>query len=201
LPVLKTQYPHQILPPEQTCRILAQLLWRDLIIGVIRGRYEIGPRALGNRSILCNPLNKDMKDILNQKVKHREWYRPFAPICTAEDAQKYFTNLTDIPYMSVICYIRPEYREIFPSITHLDGSVRLQTIRREHNPFIYDTLREFEKLSGFPVLLNTSFNPKGEPILNFFRVALEMLVTTKLDMVLIENTLFVSPEHKDLLKF
>lgn len=201
LPALKIRYPHKELSSGKISRILARLIWGDLIIGVMHGRYEIGPRALGNRSILCNPLNKNMRDILNQKVKHREWYRPFAPICIAQDSNKYFTNTNDIPYMSVICYTRQEYRSLLPSITHADGSARLQTIRKEQNPFMYETLKEFEKFSGFPVLLNTSFNPKGEPIVNFYEVALQMLETTKLDMVLIENILFVCPGKEQLLKF
>ena len=136
------------------------------MVGVIRGRYEVGPRALGNRSILCNPLNKDMKDIVNRKVKHREWYRPFAPIAAAERATDYFTNIAEIPYMSVICYTRPEYQEQLPSITHVDGSCRLQTLSKDQHPFMHHTLMEFEKLSGMPIMLNTSFNPGGEPILN-----------------------------------
>jgi predicted NodU family carbamoyl transferase len=200
LPEIKSLYPHMELHPDNTAKFLAGLLYKDFIIGVVRGRYEIGPRALGNRSILCNPLNPSMRDILNQKVKHREWYRPFAPIATSEDAKEYFTNTVDIPYMSVICHTRPEYRSLLPSITHVDGSARLQTIRREHNPFAWELLKAFQKLSGFPILLNTSFNPGGEPILNYYKVALEMLEKTKLDMVLIEDNLFVAPSRKSLLK-
>jgi carbamoyltransferase len=139
---------------------------------------------------LCNPLNPNIRDILNDKVKHREWYRPFAPVTTAEDAHKYFTNISDIPYMSVICYTRSEYADSLPAITHVDGSARLQTIRREHNSFLWDTLKQFERLSSLPIMLNTSFNPGGEPILNFCAVGLEMLNNTELDLVLIDNILF-----------
>ena len=131
-----------------------------------------------------------MRDILNEKVKHREWYRPFAPVCTAEDSKKYFTNDCDIPYMSVICYTRDEFKGLLPSITHVDGSCRLQTVTNDQHPFLYSTLREIEKINGHPIVLNTSFNPGGEPILNYYQVALEMLDTTGLDYVLIENTLF-----------
>lgn len=186
----KRMYPHRILMPTETPSTLAQLIYADRIVGVIRGRSEIGPRALGNRSILCNPLNPNIRDILNDKVKHREWYRPFAPVATAEDAHKYFTNISDIPYMSVICYTRSEYADFLPAITHVDGSSRLQTIRREHNSFLWDTLKEFERLSGVPIMLNTSFNPGGEPILNFCAVGLDMLNNTELDLVLIDNILF-----------
>ena len=200
LPSLRDQYPHMDLDPDRATAILANLVYSDNMVGVIRGRYEVGPRALGNRSILCNPLNKDMKDIVNKKVKHREWYRPFAPIAIAERAADYFTNTTDIPYMSVICYTKPEYREILPSITHVDGSSRLQTVGQDAHPFMHKTLKEFEKLSGMPIMLNTSFNPGGEPILNFYSVGLDMLKTTELDFVMIENTLFCKPEREELLR-
>lgn len=198
LPALRDQYPHMDLTAGETPALLASLVFSDYIVGVIRGRYEVGPRALGNRSILCNPLNKDMKDIVNKKVKHREWYRPFAPIAAAESAQQYFTNTEDIPYMSVICYTRPEYQGILPSITHVDGSSRLQTLRQDAHPFMHKTLKEFEKLSGMPIMLNTSFNPGGEPILNFYAIGLEMLKSTELDFVLIENTLFCKPGREDI---
>ncbi|HMV29975.1 MAG TPA: carbamoyltransferase C-terminal domain-containing protein, partial [Anaerolineales bacterium] len=200
LPALRTQYPNLDLDSELVATILAKLVNLDYMVGVIRGRYEVGPRALGNRSILCNPLNKDMKDIVNKKVKHREWYRPFAPIAISERAADYFTNTSDIPYMSVICYTKPEYQEVLPSITHVDGSSRLQTVGQDAHPFMHRTLKEFEKLTGMPIMLNTSFNPGGEPILNYYAVGLEMLKSTELDFVLIENTLFCKPGREDLFR-
>ncbi|HND49331.1 MAG TPA: carbamoyltransferase C-terminal domain-containing protein, partial [Anaerolineales bacterium] len=200
LPALRKQYPHLELDADRTASILAGLVHTDNMVGVIRGRYEVGPRALGNRSILCNPLNKDMKDIVNKKVKHREWYRPFAPIAIAERAADYFTNTTDIPYMSVICYTKPEYQAVLPSITHVDGSSRLQTVSSEAHPFMHKTLKEFERISGMPIMLNTSFNPGGEPILNYYSVGLDMLKTTELDFVLIENTLFCKIEREEILR-
>lgn len=200
LPALRTQYPNLDLDSELVATILAKLVHLDYMVGVIRGRYEVGPRALGNRSILCNPLNKDMKDIVNKKVKHREWYRPFAPIAISERAADYFTNTSDIPYMSVICYTKPEYQEVLPSITHVDGSSRLQTVGQDAHPFMHRTLKEFEKLTGMPIMLNTSFNPGGEPILNYYAVGLEMLKSTELDFVLIENTLFCKPGREDLFR-
>jgi len=194
----KNQYPHKVFDSNHDLkRTLAKLLNQNCLIGVIRGNYEVGPRALGNRSILCNPSNKNMREILNEKVKKREWYRPFAPVCTAEDAKKYFTNLNDIPYMSVICYTKKEYKELLPSITHVDGSCRLQTIKKNQNIFLWELLKEFEKLSNFPILLNTSFNPGGEPILNYCEVGIKMLYESNLDYVLIENVLF-SKDNKNL---
>lgn len=197
---LKQRYPHKEIKKGEMPRVLAQLIKQDLIIGYIGGGYEVGPRALGHRSILCNPLNPKMRDILNDKVKHREWYRPFAPIVSEEDSQKYFTNTAPVPYMSVICYTRPEFREKLPSITHIDGSARIQTVNKEQNPFIYETLKEFEKLSGMPIILNTSYNPAGEPILNFCEVGLSMLDNTDMDLVITENTIFSNKLKDQLLE-
>ena len=200
LPALKEKYPHKEIPEEKMPKVLAELVAKDLIIGYISGRYEVGPRALGNRSILCNPLNPNMRDILNDKVKHREWYRPFAPMVTEEDSQKYFTNPRPVPYMSVICDTREEFRDKLPSITHVDGSARIQTVNSNQNPFIYKALKEFEKIKGMPIFLNTSYNPAGEPILNFCEVGLEMLDKTDLDLVIIKNTVFSKNAKRHLLE-
>lgn len=200
LPQLREKYPNKEMDEKDMPKILAKLISQNLIVGLIRGRYEIGPRALGNRSILCNPLNPKMRDILNDKVKHREWYRPFAPIVTEVDSTKYFTNDNSVPYMSVICNTREEYKEKLPSITHIDGTARIQTVSLSQNPFIYQSLKEFEKLKGMPIFLNTSFNPAGEPILNFAEVGLEMLDKTDLDLVIIENTVFSNHAKKHLLE-
>ena len=197
---LKEKYPHKDISPVEMPRILAELVAKDLIIGYISGGYEIGPRALGNRSILCNPLNPNMRDILNDKVKHREWYRPFAPMVVEEDSHKYFTNPRPVPYMSVICDTLEEFRDKIPSITHIDGSARIQTVNENQNKFIYHALKEFEKLKGMPIFLNTSYNPAGEPILNFCEVGLEMLDKTDLDLVIIENTVFFNVSKKHLLE-
>lgn len=200
LDTLKKKYPHKEIPTTQMPGVLARFIHQDLIVGYIGGGYEVGPRALGHRSILCNPLNPSMRDILNDKVKHREWYRPFAPIVSEEDSHKYFTNDAPVPYMSVICYTRPEYREKLPSITHVDGSARIQTVNPAQNPFIHATLKEFEKLSGMPIILNTSYNPAGEPILNFCEVGLKMLDDTDLDLVIISNTVFSNHAKQHLLE-
>ena len=197
---LKSKYPHKEISESDMPKVLAKLVADDLIIGYINGGYEVGPRALGNRSILCNPLNPKMRDILNDKVKHREWYRPFAPMVTEEDSPKYFTNISPVPYMSVICYTREEYRDKLPSITHTDGTARIQTINQSQNKFIYDALKEFEKLKGMPIFLNTSYNPAGEPILNFCEVGLEMLDKTDMDLVIIGNIVFSNHAKRSLLE-
>ncbi len=197
---LKQQYPHKEISPEKMPATVAKLIHTDLILGYISGGYEVGPRALGHRSILCNPLNPNMREILNDKVKHREWYRPFAPIVSEEDSQKYFTNTAPVPYMSVICDTREEYRAKLPSITHVDGTARIQTVNPSQNPFIHALLKEFEKLSGMPIILNTSYNPAGEPILNFCEVGLKMLDETEMDLVIIENTIFSTHAKQSLLE-
>ncbi len=197
---LKTRYPYKEIPQDKLPQVLAKLVAEDHIVGFIRDRYEVGPRALGNRSILCNPLNPNMREILNDKVKHREWYRPFAPMVTEEDASKYFTNKAPVPYMSVICDTKEEYRTKLPSITHVDGTARIQTVRESQHPIIYKALKEFEKLKGMPIFLNTSYNPAGEPILNFCEVGLEMLDKTDLDLVIIENIIFTNHAKKHLLE-
>jgi carbamoyltransferase len=157
------------------------------IIGVARGRAEHGPRALGNRSIICNPSFPEMKDILNAKVKHREWYRPFAPVVRLEDVNKYFEWDKESRWMSFCPKVREEWREKLSAITHVDGTARVQTVTREQNEFLYDLLTEFEKQSGIGVLLNTSFNVDGKPILSTVKDAFTILEKTDMDCLLIEN--------------
>lgn len=159
------------------------------ILGVARGNSEHGPRALGNRSILCDPTFSQMKDVLNKKVKNREWYRPFAPVVRYEDANKYFEVLEDSPYMSFAFKVREEYKSILTSVTHVDGTARVQMLRREANPWLYDILTEIEKIKGVGVLLNTSFNVNGKPILSTVREAFEVFDNTHMDAILVENTL------------
>jgi carbamoyltransferase len=185
-------YSHITVESDLLLAILANLIKENKIIGVINGLSEIGPRALGNRSILCNPLNKNMREILNKKVKNREWYRPFAPIVPLDDLNKYFTSYLEIPYMSVICYTKSKYRDVLPSITHVDGSARVQTVTINQHGFMYKLLKEYKKLTGVPILLNTSFNPGGEPILNYLSVGLEMLNSTELDFVVYGNKIYWS---------
>ncbi len=146
----------------------ARLIHDNNVIGWFQGRMEWGPRALGARSILSNATNKDMQEILNLKVKHREKFRPFAPVVCEDDALKYFDCDRPVPlptdYMLMVYPIKKKYRRIIPAVTHVDGSGRLQTARREENRLYYDVIKEFGKLSGVPILVNTSFNIRGEPI-------------------------------------
>jgi carbamoyltransferase len=160
------------------------------IVGVARGRSEHGARALGNRSIMCNPSIPEMKDILNAKVKHREWYRPFAPVVRLEDINKYFEWNKESKWMSFCPKVKEEWREKLGAITHIDGTARVQTVTREQNEWLYDLLTKFEEKTGIGVLLNTSFNVDGKPILSTVKDAFTILEKTELDCLIIEDYYF-----------
>lgn len=170
---------------------LAKVIAEGKIIGLARGNSEHGPRALGNRSILCNPCYPDMKDILNAKVKHREWYRPFAPLVRLEDVNKYFEWIQESRWMSFCPKVKEEFKSVLPSITHVDGTARVQTVTREQNPFIYDLITELDKITGVGVLLNTSFNVDGKPILSTVRDAFTILDDSDMDGLFIDNILIM----------
>jgi carbamoyltransferase len=157
------------------------------IVALAKGSSEHGPRALGNRSILCNPSIPDMKDILNKKVKHREWYRPFAPIVRLEDVNKYFEWNKEARWMSFCPVVKEEWREKLAAITHVDNTARVQTVTEEQNKFIYDLLTEFDKITGIGVLLNTSFNVQGMPILSTLNDAFTVFTESEIDTMIIEN--------------
>jgi len=160
------------------------------IMGVVQGRSEHGPRALGNRSIICSPINPDMKDILNKKVKDREWYRPFAPIVRLEDVSEYFDWEGPSEFMSFCPKVKEKYRDTLPSITHVDGTARVQTITRDKNEFIYDLLTLFKEKTGVGVLINTSFNVNGKPILSSYADAFEVYNRTEMDCLYLDGWYF-----------
>lgn len=162
-------------------------LSKGKIVGVARGRAEHGPRALGNRSILCDPTIPGMKDILNEKVKHREWYRPFAPVVRLEDVSKYFEWDRESRWMSFCPRVKEEWREQLAAITHVDGTARVQTVTKDQNPFIYNLLTEYSVQKGVGVLVNTSFNVDGMPILSTIRDAFTILEKTQLDCLVLED--------------
>jgi carbamoyltransferase len=146
----------------------AKLVAEGKIVGWFQGRMELGPRALGNRSILGNPGIKDMADKINVAVKHREIWRPFAPAVPVDRASEYFEGVDkahESPFMLHTFYVREKYRALLPSITHVDGSSRIQTVSKEQNPTFHALLEELGRLTGHPVVLNTSFNDAGEPII------------------------------------
>lgn len=158
--------------------------------GIIQGYSEIGPRALGNRSIICDPSIPDMKDIINSKVKFREWFRPFAPVCREEDKDLYFDNAFTSEYMSFAPKVKDEFMHKLPSITHADGTARLQTVTKNQHQLFYDILTELYNRKNIAVIMNTSFNIKGKPILTRVEDAFYVLENTELDFIVVENLLF-----------
>ena len=176
----------------------AELIWNNHVIGWFQGRMEWGPRALGARSILSNPCNPKMKDILNLKVKHREYFRPFAPVIAEEDAHDYFEiDKDDEPFMLFVYPIKEEKRRLIPAVTHVDGSGRLQTISKRQNPLYYGVVKEFEKLSKVPVLINTSFNIRGEPIVCTPKDAYRCMMGTGIDYLVIDKFLVARADNQE----
>ena len=157
--------------------------------GWFQGRSEFGPRALGNRSIIADPRTPEMKDILNSRVKHRQPFRPFAPIVLFERAKEIFEGDEDSPYMLIAKHVRPEWRDKIPAIVHVDGTARVQTVRQETNDVLYRLLKEFDAITGVPVLINTSFNIKGQPIVETPADAMDCFLNTGIDCLILHDTL------------
>jgi carbamoyltransferase len=148
---------------------------------------EWGPRALGGRSILADPRRAEMKDLINAKVKFREPYRPFAPSVLEEDVERYFHFHGTSPFMTIVCRVRDERRAEIPAVTHVDGSARIQTVSRVHNPRYWRLIDAFKSLTGVPVVLNTSFNVRGEPIVCTPDDAVRCFLKTELDYLVMGN--------------
>ena len=176
-------------PGESICREAAKLLSEGKVFGWFQGRCEFGPRALGNRSILGDPRRPEMKDKLNKRVKFRQAFRPFAPIVPYERAKDIFVGEDESPFMLRAKQVRPEWKDRIPAIVHVDGTARVQTVRREQNERMYDLLMEFDKLTGVPVLVNTSFNIKGEPIVETPQDAMNCFIHTGIDYLALHDTL------------
>lgn len=172
---------------DDICRDTAKLLVDQKVIGWFQGRSEYGPRALGNRSIIADPRHAEMKDILNLRVKHRQPFRPFAPLVLAERCEEIFEGTEDSPFMLIAKPVRPEWRDRIPAIVHVDGTARVQTVTEDTNPILYRLLKEFEALTGVPVLLNTSFNVKGEPIVETPRDAMACFINTGIDHLILHD--------------
>jgi carbamoyltransferase len=150
---------------------------------------EAGPRALGNRSILADPRDSEIKDKLNYLVKHREPFRPFCPSMLDKAKKEYLENAYESPFMILSFKVPEEKRKEIPGVVHVDGTVRPQTVTKEANPKYYKLISEFEKLTGVPVVLNTSFNDKGQPIVENPGQAVKMFFGTGMDALIIENFL------------
>jgi carbamoyltransferase len=177
---------------DQLIHVVADALQRGKVIGWFQGSFEWGPRALGNRSILADPRDPGMKDIVNTKVKFREPYRPFAPSVLAECAETYF-DLPDAAahhparYMLFVTPVRPSCRHLIPAVTHIDGTSRLQTVFRDTNPRFHKLIQTFGQATGVPAVLNTSFNLKGEPIVNTPADAFSTFLRSGIDMLVLGN--------------
>jgi len=180
----------KIADEDEYCRTVAAAIADGKVVGWFQGRMEWGPRALGNRSILCDPRRADMKDILNLKIKRRESFRPFAPSILREAVADWFETDSDVPFMMQVFQIRPGRRAQIPAVTHVDGSGRLQTVTADANPKYHRLIKSFGDRTGVPMLLNTSFN-ENEPIVCRPQEALDCFLRTRMDMLAIGNVLVV----------
>ena len=201
---------------ERLINLVAKYLSEGNAIGLLNGRMEFGPRALGGRSIIADPRSSKMQKTLNMKVKYRESFRPFAPSILREDLDKWFDLDCDSPYMLLVACISNDKKipmtekelELFgieklniprssvPAITHVDYSARIQTVHKNSNPFFYAILKKFKDITGCPILVNTSFNVRGEPIVCSPKDAFKCFMGTELDYLVIENFL-LSKKNQD----
>lgn len=173
---------HVICDRDELCRWTARQLADGRVVGWFQGRMEWGPRALGNRSILADPRRPDMRDLLNTKIKRRERFRPFAPSIVEEATGEYFEQAYPSPFMNMAYRVRPDKRDRLTATTHVDGTGRLQTVGKRQNPLYYRLIEEFGRITGVPVLLNTSFN-ENEPIVCTPEEALECFLRTRMDVL------------------
>jgi carbamoyltransferase len=170
-------------------KVIAKMLADSKIIAWFDGGSEFGPRALGHRSFLANPCDPKMKDVLNSRVKHREWFRPFAPIVVKERVMDWFDIPVESPYMLYTAPVKQPWK--VPSITHIDGTARVQTLDREMNEKVYDLILELEKHTGVPIVLNTSLNVNGQPIVETPQEALDLFHNSDIDAIVINNRMLI----------
>jgi carbamoyltransferase len=180
---------------EELLQNTAKLISEGNIVGWYQGKMEWGPRALGNRSILADPRKAEMKDILNEKIKHRESFRPFAPSILEEFVSDYFEIDIPSPYMLMVAKVKQP--EKIPAVTHVDGTGRLQSVSKNSNPLYYDLINEFYKITNVPVIVNTSMNVMGEPIVNTPKQAYNMILKTDMDYVVLGNNIIFSQDVKN----
>jgi len=172
---------YKFLETNSLLRTVAKLIVEGNVVGWYQGKMEWGPRALGNRSIIADPRNVKMKDILNEKIKHRESFRPFAPCILEEYTSEYFDVDVSSPYMLLVAPVKKP--EKIPAVTHVDGTARLQTVSKDINLLFYNLITEFYKITGVPVLINTSMNVRGEPIVDTPEQAYNMIIKTDMDYI------------------
>src|SRR5437588_3681027 len=174
----------QVLDQDELCRRTSAAIAAGKVVGWFQGRMEWGPRALGNRSILCDPRRGDMKEILNAKIKRRESFRPFAPSILREAVGEWFEQEDDVPFMMQVFQVREAKRALIPAVTHVDGSGRLQTVHRETNSLYYELISDFCSLTSVPLVLNTSFN-ENEPVVCRPEEALDCFLRTRMDLLVL----------------
>ncbi|MDM8559738.1 carbamoyltransferase [Candidatus Parabeggiatoa sp. HSG14] len=207
--------PYEYLPDDTLFPKIAHVLAEENVVGWFQGRMEFGPRALGGRSILGDPRSPKMQSVMNLKIKYRESFRPFAPSILHERVSDYFELDKTSPYMLMVAYLKPEFRlplteeqqklfgieklniprSTLPAITHLDYSARIQTVHPETNPRYHALLKQFETLTGCPVLVNTSFNVRGEPLVCTPKEAYQCFMRTEMDYLVLENFLLSKPNQ------
>jgi carbamoyltransferase len=207
--------PHTRVAPGERARRVAELVAAGNVVGLFQGRMEFGPRALGHRSIIGDPRDPELQSRMNLKIKYRESFRPFAPSILAERAAEWFDVDADSPYMMLTAPVaeshlrspgeQPEdlrawvnqVRSDIPAVTHVDGSARLQTVRQEDAPDFHAVLTEFEALTGCPVLVNTSFNVRGEPIVCTPEDAYACFARTEMDALVLEDCILLRAEQPE----
>ena len=178
---------------ESTAIKTARLLAEGKIVAWVQGRAEFGPRALGNRSILADPRDPKMKDKINARVKFREKYRPFAPSILAEHGPAFFDNYQETPYMERALRFKPEVRRLVPAVVHEDGTGRLQTVKKAWNPRYHELISAFYALTKIPIILNTSLNVMGKPIIHSAEDAIALFYTSGVDVLVIDDYIFQKP--------
>lgn len=171
---------------EELCRKIAREISDGKIVGWFQGRMEWGPRALGNRSILADPRQEGIKDVLNKKVKHREPFRPFAPSILEEYVNQYFEHYYDSPFMLFAPQVKEDKKRLIPAVVHIDGTARLQAVSKEANPVYWNLINEFRKITGIPVVLNTSFN-ESEPVVCAPDEAINCFLRASIDILVLED--------------
>ena len=176
------------------CKKIAKEIADGKIVGWVQGKMEFGPRALGARSILADPRRSDMKDILNKKIKIRETFRPFAPSILEEYTLEYFQNNVNSPFMSFICELKKDKQKIVPAVCHVNGTARLQTVNKTSSPIYWKLINEFRKITGVPILLNTSFN-ENEPIVCSQKEAMDCFLRTEMDVLVLGNRIIRKKAH------
>jgi carbamoyltransferase len=190
----KRHVPYRFLTREDLLKEVSRLIDQQHVIGWFQGRMEFGPRALGNRSIIADARNPKNKDIVNLKIKFRESFRPFAPTILEDKVAEYFELDKPSPYMLLVAQVRKD-RRVIPSVTHVDGSARIQTIKRADNELYYDLIEEFGRQTGCPVIINTSFNVRGEPIICSPHDAFMCFMRTHMDYLVMDRFLL---DKKDM---